>query len=237
MIPKNNLFENLVILKGIQDMNILNKYIDHTNLKPFATKTDIENLCADAREWDFASVCVNPCDIALAKELLEGSDVMTCTVIGFPLGRNTTAIKVAETEEAYALGCDEFDMVINVGKLKDGCVDYVRDEIAAVVKAAKGKTVKVIIETGLLTDEEKALATRLSCEAGAHFVKTCTGVSAGVATVEDIRLMKANISGNVRLKASSGIKTYETAKALIDAGAERIGTSSGIAIITGDPRN
>lgn len=218
-------------------MNILNKYIDHTNLKPFATKTDIENLCADAREWDFASVCVNPCDIALAKELLEGSDVMTCTVIGFPLGRNTTAIKVAETEEAYALGCDEFDMVINVGKLKDGCVDYVRDEIAAVVKAAKGKTVKVIIETGLLTDEEKALATRLSCEAGAHFVKTCTGVSAGVATVEDIRLMKANISGNVRLKASSGIKTYETAKALIDAGAERIGTSSGIAIITGDPRN
>ena len=227
----------MVILKGIQDMNILNKYIDHTNLKPFATKTDIENLCADAREWDFASVCVNPCDIALAKELLEGSDVMTCTVIGFPLGRNTTAIKVAETEEAYALGCDEFDMVINVGKLKDGCVDYVRDEIAAVVKAAKGKTVKVIIETGLLTDEEKALATRLSCEAGAHFVKTCTGVSAGVATVEDIRLMKANISGNVRLKASSGIKTYETAKALIDAGAERIGTSSGIAIITGDPRN
>lgn len=214
-------------------MKPLNKYIDHTNLKPFATKEDIEKLCADAREWNFASVCVNPCDIALAKELLAGSDVMTCTVIGFPLGRNTTAIKVAETEEAYALGCDEFDMVINVGKLKDGCADYVRDEIAAVVKAAKGKTVKVIIETGLLTDEEKALATRLSCEAGAHFVKTCTGVSAGVATVEDIRLMKANVSGDVQLKASSGIKSYEAAKALVEAGADRLGTSSGKDIITG----
>ena len=218
-------------------MKSLNKYIDHTNLKPFATKADIEKLCADAREWDFASVCVNPCDIALAKELLAGSSVMTCTVIGFPLGRNTTAIKVAETEAAYALGCDEFDMVINVGKLKDGCVDYVRDEIAAVVKAAKGKTVKVIIETGLLTDEEKALATHLSCEAGAHFVKTCTGFSEGVATVEDIRLMKANLSGDVQLKASAGIKTYEAAKALVDAGADRLGTSAGIAIITSAPKN
>lgn len=218
-------------------MKALNKYIDHTNLKPFTTKTDIEKLCADARKWNFASVCVNPCDIALAKELLAGSDVMTCTVIGFPLGRNTTAIKVAETEDAYALGCDEFDMVINVGKLKDGYIDYVRDEIAAVVKAAKGKTVKVIIETGLLTDEEKALATRLSCEAGAHFVKTCTGVSAGVATVEDIRLMKANLSGDVLLKASSGIRTYEDAKALIDAGADRLGTSAGIAIITDASKN
>lgn len=218
-------------------MKNLNKYIDHTNLKPFATKADIEKLCADAREWDFASVCVNPCDIALAKSLLAGSDVKTCTVIGFPLGRNTTAIKVAETEIAYDMGCDEFDMVINVGKLKDGCVDYVRDEIAAVVKAAKGRHVKVIIETGLLTDEEKALATRLSCEAGAHFVKTCSGVSAGVATVDDIKLMKANLTGDVKLKASSGIKTYADAAALIDAGAERLGTSSGIAIITGAPKN
>ena len=162
---------------------------------------------------------------------------MTCTVIGFPLGRNTTEIKVLETEAAYALGCDEFDMVINVGKLKDGCTDYVRDEIAAVVKAAKGKTVKVIIETGLLTDEEKAIATRLSCEAGAHFVKTCSGVSAGVATVEDLKIMKANITGDVKLKASSGIKTYEDAKALIDVGAERLGTSSGIVILNGAPKN
>ena len=127
-------------------------------------------------------------------------------------------------------------MVINVGKLKDGEDDFVRDEIAAVVAAAEGKTVKVIIETGLLTDEEKAIATRLSCEAGAHYVKTCSGVSQGVATVADITLMKANLSGNVKLKASSGIRTYEDAKALIDAGAERLGTSAGIAIVTGAPK-
>ena len=127
-------------------------------------------------------------------------------------------------------------MVINVGRLKDGENDYVRDEIAAIVKAAKGKTVKVIIETGLLTDEEKATATRLSCEAGAHYVKTCSGVSQGVATVADITLMKANLSGDVKLKASSGIRTYEDAKALIDAGADRLGTSAGIAIVTGAPK-
>ncbi len=213
----------------------LNRYIDHTNLKPAARRADIEKLCADARAWDFASVCVNPCHVALAKELLAGSDVMTCTVIGFPLGQNTTAVKVAETEGAYADGCDEFDMVINIGKLKDGDADYVRAEIAAVVAAAKGKTVKVIIETGLLTDEEKALATRLSCEAGAHFVKTCTGVSAGTATVSDIQLMKANITPGVKLKASAGIRCYEDAVALIEAGADRLGTSAGIAIITGQP--
>ena len=218
-------------------MKKLSKYIDHTNLKPMATKADIEKLCADARQWDFASVCVNPCNITLAKELLAGSDVKVCTVIGFPLGQNTTAIKIAETEEAYALGCEEFDMVINVGRLKDGCTDYVRNEIASIVKAAKGKTVKVIIETGLLTDEEKALATRLSCEAGAHFVKTCSGVSAGVATVEDLRLMKQNLSGDVKLKASSGIRTYEDAAALIEVGAERLGTSAGITILAGASKN
>jgi len=218
-------------------MKKLSKYIDHTNLKPFATRADIEKLCADAKREDFASVCINPCNIALAKELLAGSDVKVCTVIGFPLGQNTTTLKVAETEDAYALGCEEFDMVINVGRLKDGCTDYVRDEIAAVVKAAKGKTVKVIIETGLLTDEEKAIATRLSCEAGADFVKTCSGVSAGVATVEDIRLMKANVTGDVKLKASSGIRTYEDAMALIEAGADRLGTSAGIAIISGAAQN
>ena len=217
-------------------MNNLNKYLDHTNLKPAATRADIEKLCAEAREWDFASVCVNPCNIALCKELLAGSDVMTCTVIGFPLGQNTTATKVAETEDAYAIGCDEFDMVINVGKLKDGDTAYVKNEIAAVVAAAKGRTVKVIIETGLLTDEEKATATRLTCEAGAHFVKTCTGVSAGVATVADVKLMKENLSGNTVIKASAGIRTYEDTMALIEAGASRIGTSAGIAIVT-DAKN
>ncbi len=212
----------------------LNKYIDHTNLKPTATAADIEKLCADARTWDFASVCVNPAYVSLAKACLSGSDVKVCTVIGFPLGQNTTAIKVAETKQALADGCDEFDMVINVGKLKDGDRDYVENEIAAVVAAVGGKTVKVIIETGLLTDEEKAIATHLACQGGAHFVKTCTGVSAGVATVADIRLMKANLSvATVQLKASAGIRCHEDAVALIEAGADRLGTSAGVAIVTG----
>ena len=215
----------------------LNKYIDHTNLKPAATRADIEKLCAEACEWDFASVCVNPCNVALCKELLAGTDVMTCTVIGFPLGQNSTAVKVAETEDAYAKGCDEFDMVINVGKLKDGDTAYVKNEISAVVEAAKGRTVKVIIETGLLTDEEKAVATRLTCEAGAHFVKTCTGVSAGVATVADVAIMKANLTGNTVIKASAGIRTYEDTAALIEAGASRIGTSAGISIMQSAPQN
>lgn len=214
-------------------MKPLNKYIDHTNLKPFAQKSDIEKLCAEAREYDFASVCINPCNVALAKKLLDGTNVKVCTVIGFPLGQNTTDIKIAETVQALKDGCEEFDMVINVGALKDGDDDFVRDEIAAVVAAAEGNTVKVIIETGLLTDEEKARATRLSCEAGAHFVKTCTGFSAGVATVEDVHIMKANVTEGVLIKASAGIKNYETAKALIDAGADRIGASAGIAIIEG----
>ena len=214
-----------------KNMKNLNKYIDHTNLKPFASRADIEKLCAEAREYDFASVCVNPTNVALAKELLVGSNVMVCTVIGFPLGQNTTAVKVAETEDVYKLGCDEFDMVINVGLLKDRQLDTVREEIAAVVRAAKGKTVKVIIETGLLTDEEKAIATRLSCEAGAHFVKTCTGFSAGVATPEDVKIMRENISGNAKIKASAGIRSYADAKALIEAGADRLGTSAGIAVI------
>lgn len=212
-------------------MKQFSKYIDHTVLKPDTSNDKIVQFCNEAREWDFASVCINPCNISLAKELLAGSDVKVCTVIGFPLGQNTTTVKVAETEDAYAQGCDEFDMVINIGRLKDGCYDYVKNEIAAVVAAAKGKTVKVIIETGLLTDEEKAIATRLSCEAGAHFVKTCTGMAAGVATVADLKLMKENLSGNVMLKASTGIRTYEDALPLIEAGAERLGTSAGIAIL------
>ena len=213
----------------------LNKYIDHTNLKPAATAADIRTLCADARKWDFASVCVNPAYVPLAKECLAGSDVKVCTVIGFPLGQNTTNVKIAETRQAFADGCDEFDMVINVGKLKDGETAYVQEEIAAVVHAAYGKTVKVIIETGLLTDEEKALATRLACAGGAHFVKTCTGVSVGAATVADIRLMKANITEGVKLKASAGVRCYEDAMALIEAGADRLGTSAGVAIVTGGP--
>lgn len=214
-------------------MKPLNKYIDHTNLKPSATKADIEKLCKEALAMNFASVCVNPCNIALAKSLLAESDVKICTVIGFPLGQTTTETKVAETENAYALGCDEFDMVINVGRLKDRDLDAVYQEIAAVVQAAKGKTVKVIIETGLLTDEEKAIATKLTCKAGADYVKTCTGFGTGSATTEDVRIMKQNLSGETKIKASAGIRSYADAKALIEAGADRLGTSAGIAIIEG----
>ena len=214
----------------------LKAYIDHTHLKPTATVADIERLCREAREYGFASVCVNPAYVPLAHELLSGSAVRVCTVIGFPLGQNTTAVKVAETRDAYAAGCEEFDMVINVGRLRGGDTDYVQAEIAAVVAAAEGRTVKVIIECGLLTPEERALATRIASSAGAHFVKTCTGVSQGVATVEDIALMRKNAPEGVSLKASAGIRTYADALALIEAGADRIGTSAGVAIAT-DPSN
>ena len=210
----------------------MNKYIDHTNLKPVATEADIEKLCREAAEYHFASVCINPCNIPAAKKFLEGTDVKVCTVIGFPLGANSVTIKAAETAEAYKMGCDEFDMVINVGALKDKKYDYVRDEIAAVVAAAKGKCVKVIIETGLLTDEEKVMAVRLSCEAGAHFVKTSTGIMAGGATVADVKLMKENVSNGTKVKASGGIKTAEFAKELVEAGADRLGTSSGMTIVS-----
>ncbi|MBQ3141002.1 MAG: deoxyribose-phosphate aldolase [Clostridia bacterium] len=209
----------------------LNSYIDHTNLKPSATAADIEKLCAEARQYQFASVCVNAGRVELAKKLLAGSGVKVCTVIGFPLGATTTEAKAAEVESAYRLGCDEFDMVIDVGALKDRNLTLVRGEIAAVVSAAKGRTVKVIIETGLLTDEEKILATELACEAGADFVKTCTGVNPGTATVEDVRLMKQHVTDGVRIKASAGIRDLPTALALIEAGAERIGTSAGAAIV------
>jgi len=212
-------------------MKPIAKYVDHTQLKPAAQRAAIEQLCREAAEMDTASVCIEPYYVAFAKELLKDTDVKICTVIGFPLGQNTTAVKVFETEKAYEDGCDEFDMVINIAALKDGMDDYVRDEIAAIVKAAKGRHVKVIIETALLTDEEKIRATKLSCEAGAHFVKTCTGFSGGAATVHDVALMKANVTGDVEVKASAGIRSYADAKALIEAGATRLGTSAGAVII------
>lgn len=211
----------------------LNKYIDHTALKPTVGREELEKLCMEAAEYDFASVCVNPCNVAYVKELLKNTDVKVCTVIGFPLGANTSEVKAYETEVAYKHGCDEFDMVINVGALKAGLYEYVYNDIKAVVAAAKGKTVKVIIETGLLTDSEKVAAVKLSCQAGAHFVKTCTGFSQGVATVEDVALMKKNVSDGVKVKASAGIRDHETAIALIKAGADRLGTSAGVAIIEG----
>lgn len=209
----------------------MNKYIDHTILKPFATKADIIKLCGEAKEYGFKSVCINPCHIDTAKQELAGSGVLVCTVIGFPLGANTTKTKVFETLDAYNAGCDEFDMVINIGALKAGDTDYVRRDIEEVVAAAKGRIVKVIIETFYLTDKEKVAACKIAEQAGAHFVKTCTGFNDGIATEEDVRLMRAAVSGNVEVKASSGIRSKDTAELLIRAGAGRIGTSAGISIV------
>ncbi len=212
----------------------LNKYIDHTALKPATTSAEVEKLCGEAAKYNFASVCVNPCNVSLAKRLLAGTDVKVCTVIGFPLGANTTAVKAYETKDAYENGCDEFDMVINIGALKDGRYGEVFDDIEAVVGEANGKTVKVILETGLLTDDEKVKATELACKAGADFVKTCTGFAQGVATVSDVALMKANVTGGVKVKASAGIRDINAAEALVEAGADRLGTSAGVAIIEGN---
>ena len=211
----------------------INKYIDHTNLKPDATKADIERLCAEAKEYNFASVCVNPCYVSLVEQVLRDTQAKICTVIGFPLGATTTEVKNMEATLAYAEGADEFDMVINVGALKDGRTDYILRDISGVMTAAKGRTVKLIIETGLLTKKEKILACQLATKAGVDFVKTCTGMTRGHATVADILLIKENVDEELEIKASGGIRTYEQALALIEAGATRIGTSSGIAIAEG----
>ena len=203
------------------------KYIDHTQLKPDATKDKIVTLCQEAREYDFASVCINPCWIPLTKELLEGSDVKVCTVIGFPLGAMSTAAKCLETATAVQDGAEEVDMVINIGKLKDGEDDYVRNEIKAIKEACSGRLLKVIIETCLLTDEEKVRACKLAKEAGADFVKTSTGFSTGGATVEDVALMRRTVGEDMGVKAAGGVRDKETFEAMIKAGATRIGTSSG----------
>ena len=214
----------------------LNTYIDHTALKPTATKKDIETLCLEAKTHHFASVCINASYVPYAAALLKDTDVKVCTVIGFPLGATATEVKAFETGYAYENGCDEFDMVIHIGALKSRDYDYVKKDIRAVVEAANGKCVKVIIETGLLTDAEKDIAVKLSCEAGASFVKTCTGFSEGVATPEDIRRMKKAVSRGVKVKASAGIRTYDAAKELVEAGADRIGASASLAIINGSEK-
>lgn len=211
----------------------LNKYIDHTILKANATRAQVEKLCDEAAEHGFASVCVNSCWVPLCAERLAGTGVNVCTVIGFPLGAMSTAGKAAEAAAAVADGADELDMVINVGWLVAGEDDLVRDDIAAVVAAAKGRCVKVIIETCLLTDEQKVRACELSAEAGATFVKTSTGFSTGGATVHDVALMAKTVAGRCKVKASGGIHNAAEAQAMIDAGADRIGTSSGIALVSG----
>lgn len=211
----------------------LARKIDHTLLKPEATKEQIEKLCDEAKTYRFYSVCVNPSWVETATELLKGTDVKVCTVIGFPLGATTTEVKREETKDAIAKGATEVDMVIPVGKLKSGQVEAVKMDIAAVVEAAKDQAlVKVIIETSLLTEEEKVKACQLAVEAGADYVKTSTGFSTGGATVEDIRLMRQTVGPDIGVKASGGIRDLKTANAMIEAGASRIGASSSVAIVS-----
>lgn len=205
----------------------LSKYIDHTLLKADSTGSQIRELCREAREYDFASVCVNPCWIETARRELEGSDVKVCVVIGFPLGAMATQAKVFEAKDAIERGADEVDMVLNIGMLKDGNDAYVTEEIRRIKEAVKDHVLKVILETCLLTDEEKVRACRDAVEAGADFVKTSTGFSAAGATPEDVALMKKTVGDRARVKAAGGVRTAADMKAMIDAGAERIGTSHG----------
>lgn len=209
----------------------VNKLIDHTILKAFATEEEVLKLCKEAVEYDFKSVCVNPVNVALAKKALEGSDVLVCTVVGFPLGANTKEIKALETLDAIKNGADEIDMVINVAKAKEHDYKYIEEEIRMVVGAAGGHTVKVILETCYLSEDEKVACTLAAARAKANFVKTSTGFGTGGALVTDVVTMKANITPDMEVKASGGIKTLEDALTMIKVGATRIGTSSGIAII------
>ena len=207
------------------------KYIDHTILKPIAQRKDIEKLCQEAKEHHFASVCVNPCWVSYASKLLKGSDVKVCTVIGFPLGANVSAVKAFEAKTAIEQGASEVDMVINIGALKAGEYDVVKQDVQAVRDVSVGKILKVIIETSYLTDEEKKKVCQICAEVGADFVKTSTGFSDGGATAHDVALMAQSAGSKVKVKASGGIRTREDALKMIEAGASRLGTSSGIKIV------
>ena len=213
------------------DKKTIASMIDHTLLKPEATPAQIEKLCAEAAEYHFASVCVNPVYIPLAARLLKGTGVKVCCVVGFPLGAIAPEQKAAEAASCAAMGAEELDMVIHVGAAKAGDWALVQRDIEGVVKAAAGHTVKVIIETCLLTDEEKVRACEAAKAAGAHFFKTSTGFSTGGATTHDIALMRKTVGPEMGVKASGGIRDYETAMAMIEAGANRIGASAGIAIV------
>ena len=207
------------------------KMIDHTKLNPDATYSDIEKLCEEAKNYGFYSVCVNSFYTDYAKSLLKGTDIKVAVVIGFPLGATTTSVKVLETKEAIENGADEIDMVINIGALKSKKYDVVYNDIKRVVEQAGDKMVKVIIETCLLTKDEKIIASSISKAAGASFVKTSTGFSKGGAKEEDVKLMREIVGDNVGVKASGGIRTYEDAVKMIEAGASRIGASKGVEII------
>jgi len=211
------------------------KLIDHTVLKPETTKEQIEKLCAEAKEFKFASVCVNPTWVKLCASLLKGTEVKVCTVIGFPLGANTEEVKAFETTNAIENGAGEIDMVINIGALKDQDYETVEQDIAAVVQTAKNKAlVKVIIETSLLTNDEKVVACQLSVKAGADFVKTSTGFSTGGATVEDVALMRKTVGPEIGVKASGGVRDLSGLEKMVEVGATRIGTSNGLTIVQGN---
>lgn len=211
----------------------LAKLIDHTLLKPEATRDDIKRLCEEARRYGFASVCVNTTWVPVAKALLRGSGVMVCAVVGFPLGAMTPTAKAYEAKEAVRQGADEIDMVMNIGALKSRDYDLVFEDIVRVVKAAAPARVKVILETGALTQEEKIIACTLAKLAGAHFVKTSTGFGPGGATVEDVALMRRIVGADMGVKASGGVRTREDAEKMALAGANRIGASASVAIVTG----
>ena len=206
--------------------------IDHTILKPDATQAQVRQFCDEAREYGLRSVCVNSIHVPFAAGLLRGSDVRVCSVVGFPLGAMPASVKAAETAEAVRSGAEEIDMVIAIGALKEGRLDVVRADIAAVRAACPTAILKVIIETCLLTDDEKRVACRLSAEAGANFVKTSTGFSTSGATAEDVALMREVVGPSIGVKASGGVRTIDVAHAMIAAGANRIGTSSGITLVT-----
>lgn len=209
------------------------KFIDHTLLKPESTRQQIDQIIDEAKEYNFKSICVNPTHVKYAAERLNDSGVLVCTVIGFPLGATTTATKIFETEDAIKNGATELDMVINIGALKDGRFEDVQKDIEGVVGAVNGKTVKVIIETVLLSDEEKVKASELAKAAGADFVKTSTGFAGGGATPEDVKLMKDTVGDELEVKASGGVRSLEDFNKMIDAGATRIGASAGVQIIQG----
>ena len=218
-------------------MTSINTYIDHTLLKPESTQEQIKQLTDEAKAYHFASVCVNPTWVAYAKEQLKDSDVKVCKVIGFPLGATTSQTKAFETQDAIANGADEVDMVINIGKLKSKQYDEVEDDIRAVVEASGDKLVKVIIEACLLTNDEKVKACQLSVAAGADYVKTSTGFSLHGATIEDVALMRQTVGPDIGVKAAGGARSLADAEAFIAAGATRIGTSAGVAIVSGDTAN
>lgn len=215
----------------------IERYIDHTLLKPDTTTDDIKKICEEAKQYNFFSVCVNPSHVELCKSLLEGSDTKVCTVVGFPLGATTPEVKQFETVQAIRNGADEIDMVINIGALKAGDLEAVQKDIEAVVNVKGEALVKVIIETALLTPDEIVTASELSKKAGADFVKTSTGFNGRGASVEDVTLMKSTVGDALGVKASGGIRSKEDALQMIEKGATRLGASSGVKIVLGEKSN